>query len=105
MPKEVTNWSAKLQDIFHTCQSEISKTTSIGKKMLRASKTSTTLQYALKELGQLAADEMRQGKLKWDNPHALNLVQTIEKCNNNLYEIEHEVKEIKFPEDNDQPHV
>ena len=44
-------WKNKVQDILHTCQEELKRTTEIGKKMLSASSTNSELHSAYEELG------------------------------------------------------
>jgi len=89
-------WKSKVQEIFHTCQEEIKRTTEIGKKMLSASKTNGDLHEAYEELGQLVARALDYNEIKWDNPRVGELMQTIERCQRNLEAIEGEVHKIKF---------
>jgi hypothetical protein len=58
-------WQSKFQEILQTCQDEVKRTTEIGKKMLSASKTNTSLHEAYEELGHLAASSIESGELKW----------------------------------------
>lgn len=89
-------WKSKVQEIFQTCQSEIKRTTEIGKKMLTASKTNSCLHEGHKELGILVAKALESGELKWENKRVEELLQTISSCEDDLEEIENEVNKIKF---------
>ncbi len=89
-------WKSKVQEIFHTCQEEIKRTTEIGKKMLSASKTNGNLHEAYEELGQLVAKAIKNDEIKWDNSRVGELIYTIDKCQHDLESIEGEVNKIKF---------
>lgn len=89
-------WQSKFQEILQTCQDEVKRTTEIGKKMLSASKTNTSLHEAYEELGHLAASSIESGELKWEDPKVKELLKTINDCEKNLESIEVEVNKIKF---------
>lgn len=89
-------WQSKFQDILQTCQDEVKRTTEIGKKMLTASRTNTSLHEAYEELGHLAAESMANGSLEWEDPKVKELLETIKGCEKNLESIEEEVNKIKF---------
>lgn len=89
-------WKSKVQEIFQTCQSEIKRTTAIGKKMLTASKTNSCLHEAYEELGMLVARAIEEGEIDWQNQRVDELLQTINSCQQDLEEIEVEVNKIKF---------
>lgn len=102
MRNDTTDWKSKVQGVFKTCQSEIKKTTDIGKKMLAASKTNSQLHEAYEELGQLLAEEMDKKKIEFKDEkvegRASELVAQIKACHNDLEVIESEVQEIKKSE-------
>lgn len=93
-------WKSKVQAIFQVCQDEVKKTTEIGKKLLSASKTNSSLHEAYEELGMLVKNDLRNGFLKWDNPRVEEILKTISNCENDLDRIENEVNDIKFSEEN-----
>ena len=97
-----SQWKHKVQEIFELCQVELKKTTSIGKKMLNASKTNTCLKEAYVELGILVVEAITNKELEWNNPQVKKLIETIKKCEKSLEEMEGEVNEVKFKEDSDQ---
>lgn len=88
-------WKSKVQELFQVCQDEIKRTTSIGKKMLSASKTNACLQEAYKELGYLACQALDKKKIEWDDSQALKLMETIASCKKILEDMEGEVNNIK----------
>jgi len=89
-------WRSKVQEIFQVCQDEIKRTTEIGKKMLSASKTNSSLHASYEELGSLVFKAIEEGTLEWDHPRVKDLVKTINKCESELDDIEKEVNKIRF---------
>ncbi len=89
------DWKGRVTSVLQSCQHEITRTTSIGKKMFTASKTNGCLHEALKDLGALALKDLRDDKLKWDNPNVAELIDRICRCENELCKIEDDVKELK----------
>lgn len=94
--EDQSSWQKRIQSIFQTCQDEVKKTTEIGKKMLSASKTNSSLHDAYKELGQLAAKAIERGEIKWDAPKVAEILETIKTCEKDLEHIESDVNKIKF---------
>lgn len=92
------DWRTKFQEIFQTCSEELKRTTEIGKKMLSASKTNTTLHESYEELGVLAAQAIKNNELQWDNEKVKSLLKTIEGCEKDLESIEDQVNDIRFAE-------
>ncbi|PIP90437.1 MAG: hypothetical protein COW01_10045 [Bdellovibrionales bacterium CG12_big_fil_rev_8_21_14_0_65_38_15] len=90
------HWRSKFNEIVQVCTDELKKTTEIGKKMLNASKTNSSLHEAYEELGVLVAKAIEKKQLDWDNPRALELISKIKRCQTNLHDIETEVNKIKF---------
>ena len=91
-----TPWKQKVQDIVSSCQEELKRTTEIGKKMLSASKTNSTLHDSYEELGVMVVEAIRKGELTWDNSRVKELINNIENCEQDLSEIEEEVNKIRF---------
>jgi len=89
-------WKVRVQELLNVCHDEIKKTTEIGKKMLSASRTNTCLHDAYEELGQLTAEALESGELKWENAKAQELINTISSCEKDLELIDSEVSKIKF---------
>ena len=91
-----TQWKKRVNDLFQTCQEELQRATKIGKKMLSATKTNSTLHELYEELGILVVQSIENGKLRWDDPKALELVKNINSCKQDIQSIEEEVNKIKF---------
>ncbi|MBT3584552.1 MAG: hypothetical protein HN509_06580 [Halobacteriovoraceae bacterium] len=89
-------WKAKVQEIFQVCQDELKRTTEIGKKMLSASKTNSSLHDAYEELGHLAAKAVTEKEIEWNNPRVKELLNIIGNCESDLEDIEEEVNKIRF---------
>jgi hypothetical protein len=92
-------WKNKVQELFQTAQTEIKRTTEIGKKMLTATKTNTNLNDAYEELGQLAAKALNRGDLEWSHARVKELLMVIKSCKDDLAKMEGEVQDIKFSEE------
>ncbi|MCF8058624.1 MAG: hypothetical protein K9K67_04965 [Bacteriovoracaceae bacterium] len=93
------DWRNKFQEVFQVCSEELKKTTEIGKKMLSASKTNTTLHETYEELGVLVARAIKNNELQWDNEKVQKLLMKIEGCESDLKGIEEEVNDIRFSEE------
>lgn len=93
------DWQKKVQEVFQVCSEEIKKTTAIGKKMLSASKANTNLHEAYEELGVLVVEAIKSGDLTWDNEQVSKLMKKIEGCESDLSNIEKEVNDIRFAEE------
>ena len=89
------DWKERVSDVLQTCQQEIVKTTTIGKKMLTASRTNSCLHEALEELGSLALKDLRDNKLEWTNSKVEEILSRIDQCEEDLSKIEDDVKELK----------
>jgi len=95
-------WKIKVQEMLQICQEELKKTTEIGKKMLTASKASTTLRETYEELGLMVVNEMRKGSFKWENEKVEELLEKISLKEKELEEIEKEVKKIKVSSESEE---
>ncbi len=93
-----TEWKSKFTEIVQTCQSELKRTTDIGKRMLSASKTNTTLHESYEEIGTLVVKALKNGELQWDNPRVNEILNTIKGCEKDLELMEKEVNHIRFSE-------
>lgn len=90
------DWRLKVQEIFQICQDELKRTTQIGKKMLTASKTNTSLHESYEQLGRLVAKAIERGELEWNNQKALELLGMIKACEKDLKNLERDMNRIKF---------
>ena len=88
-------WKDRFNEMVQVCQEEIKRTTEIGKKMLSASKTNTTLHEAYEELGHLTFKAVESGELSFENDRVKELVNTIKSCEFDLEKIESDVNDIK----------
>ncbi|OUR98711.1 hypothetical protein A9Q84_04665 [Halobacteriovorax marinus] len=88
-------WKDRFTEIVQVCQEELKRTTEIGKKMLSASKTNTTLHESYEELGHLAFLALENGDLNWDSPRVKDLINSIKSCESDLEDIEKDVNDIK----------
>ena len=93
-------WKARVQEIFQVCQEELKRTTEIGKRMISASKTNSSLHESYEELGMLAMKELKSGKLEWGHPRVEAILKMIAECEADLENIEGEVNEIRFSGEN-----
>ena len=91
-------WKARVQEILNVCQDELKRTTQIGKKMISASKTNTSLHESYEELGQLLVKALEKGEIEWDNLRVQSLIKKVKECEKNLDSIESELNKIKFSE-------
>ncbi len=99
-----SKFQGKVQDFLQNCQTELKRTTEIGKKMIGASRTNTCLHEAYEELGALVEEEIKEGRLEWNHPKVESLLAKIEECKKSLDQLEGEVTRIKKSPDmnNDQ---
>lgn len=88
-------WKQKIGTFFNTCQDEIKKTTLIGRKMLSATISTTSLKESYEELGRLAYKDLQSGRLTWENGRAKQLKTEIERLTEDLEFIEKQVQEAK----------
>ena len=96
MERELNHWKSRMQDLLHVCRDEMKRTTVIGKKMISASRISTNLNRAYEELGELAAKELKAGKLEWNHPQVKRILKRVVECEEQLEEVESEVNKIRF---------
>jgi hypothetical protein len=92
----------KVKTFLSSAKQEIEKTTSLGKKMLNASKTNSELHNTYEELGEFAYKMMKDGHLEWNHAKAKELTKRIDILEEELKLIEDEVKKLKMasgPED------
>ena len=95
MEDQQSKWKERFQSIVNSCQTEIKRTTSIGKKMLNASRTNTDIHHSYEEIGQLVVQQIKSGSLVWENEQLKLLMKKIEDSEKNLEKIEEELKIIK----------
>lgn len=89
-------WKEKVNDFLNICGDEIRKTTSIGKKMLSASKTNSLLHEGYEELGRMTFNALKSGELDWSSEKVAETIEKIEQAEEDLKAIEDEVKKIKL---------
>ncbi|MCR9204469.1 MAG: hypothetical protein NXH75_07830 [Halobacteriovoraceae bacterium] len=94
-----SEWKLKFQEIYQLCSEELKKTTEIGRKMLSASRTNSSLHEAYEELGMLAAKAMKESEINWENSRVEHLMKIIDNCQSDLNSIEKEVNDIRFAEE------
>jgi hypothetical protein len=97
-----SNWKNKFNYWIFNFQKEVVKTSSIGKKMLTASRTNAHLKETYEELGRLLEKAVENGEVEWDSAKMRALLHTAKACKQDLEEIEKQVHKIKFasgPED------
>ncbi|MAF79066.1 MAG: hypothetical protein CME60_12965 [Halobacteriovoraceae bacterium] len=94
-----SDWKLKFNEIFQICQGELKKTTDIGKKMLSASKTNSTLNESYEELGRMVTRALNDNELEWENPRVQEILKTIEGCKKDLEKMEEEVNDIRFSDE------
>ena len=90
-----SQWKNRVQEMLNLCQEELKKTTEIGKKMINASKTNSELHEAYELLGHEIRKDLKSGKVNWENPEAIKLINLIEQKEDELEKMEGQVKEIK----------
>lgn len=88
-------WKERFTEMVQVCQDELKRTTEIGKKMLSASKTNTTLNEAYEELGHITFKAIEDGSLSFEDNRVKELVNTIRSCEFDLEKIESDVNNIK----------
>ncbi len=100
--KQAPKWKFKFNQFLTECQSELVKTTTIGKKMITAGKTNSTLHETYEEIGRIVEKMVEKGEMEIDHPRIRALLSTAKACRKDLEEIEKQVNKIKFssgPED------
>ena len=95
----LTIWKNFINGVFKDASDEIIKATSIGKHMIKASKSNSKLKECYEKLGRLALSQIKNGQLKWEDSEVETLAMQIEKLEMILDELEKNVQEIKkrFP--------
>jgi hypothetical protein len=91
-----TNWKTKLNFWLLNFHQEVKKTSTIGKKMLTASRTNAYLTETYIELGKLLERGVESGEVDWDSPKLRSLLHTVKACKKDLEDIEKQVNKIKF---------
>ncbi len=97
LPKDFKNvdWKSKCQNLLSNCQTEIKKTTAIGKKMIMASKTNTELHQVYEALGRKVFAAIKSDELKWDDDEVRQIIECIDRSQEDLNHYEEEVTSIK----------
>lgn len=95
MKLEDNNWKIKFQSLFNQAQTELKRTTAIGKKMLSASQSNTQLKETYEKLGQLTLEAIKSGELKWQDSKVRELMNKVNQLEEELKKLEEEVQKIK----------
>ena len=95
MTTEQTDWKAKFNDLLDTCQSELKKTTQIGKKMLSASHSNAELSDIYKELGMKFKTMIENGEVSVDDAEITELIAKASKLEADLEGFESDVQSLK----------
>jgi hypothetical protein len=88
--------SAKLKEWISFWEVTLFKTTKIGRKLLRASRTNAHLKETYESLGRYVELNLKEGTLKENDPKIKSLMHTIEACKKDLVHLENQVNKIRF---------
>lgn len=88
-------WFDRFNDLMQTCQTELKRTTQIGKKMLSASQYNAQLHEEYEKLGKLVAKSLKSGELVWSNEAAQEMLTQIDHLKEVLKGHEQEVQDLK----------
>ncbi len=91
----VQGWKSKVQGLLGSCQDEFKKTTAIGKKMLSASKTNSSLAHYYQKLGKLTEQQLELGEFEWQNSKAEEILIKLKNLKLELNHYEDEVQSLK----------
>jgi hypothetical protein len=86
----------RLHISWRDCREGVFKTTQIGRKMISASKTSSSLQESYEKLGKMALKATAESKVEWNDPRAQDLMNYIKQCEIDLELLEQEMNRIRF---------
>lgn len=95
MSDDQTDWKFKFTELLDTCQSELKKTTQIGKKMLSASQSTADLNEAYRSLGILFKDYIASGEVQVDSEKVNDLISIASKLEADLEGYESDVQTLK----------
>lgn len=93
--KDASKWLEKFNEVVSMCQTELKKTTVIGKKMLSASISNTSLKEAYEEMGRLLFEALEDNSHSWENEEVSALVTKIKDLKEEMEKLESEVNDIK----------
>ena len=93
--KSNADWKNKFNDLVHTAQSEIKKTTKIGMKMLSASQSNSEIHENYEQIGMIMKKAIENGEVEFDNDEVLNLIAKINSLEEEMKNIEQDVQNIK----------
>lgn len=89
------DWRLKINDLVQTCQTELKKTTQIGKKMLSASQSNVKLHETYEQIGKWLVCQVKEKDLKIDDENIVNLIAKVQELKNQLEGLEKDVQDIK----------
>lgn len=93
--KDASKWLEKFNEVVSLCQNELKKTTVIGKKMLSASISNTTLKETYEEIGRKAFQAIEAKTLNWEDDEIKNLVEKVKELQAEMEQLESEVHDLK----------
>ena len=88
-------WADRFNDLVQTCQSELKRTTQIGKKMLSATQSNAQLHDEYENLGRLVLKAINDKSIDWENEDASVIIESINKLEDDLKGFEEEVQDLK----------
>ena len=88
-------WVEKFNELVQTCQAEFKRTTQIGMKMVSASQSNAQLHEEYEKLGKMVVNALQSGQLQWENDEVRQILQNIQKLNEELNNYEKEVHNLK----------
>lgn len=95
MSKDQTDWKSKFNELLGTCQSELKKTTQIGKKMLSASQSNADLHDTYEALGIIFKKYIEDDKIKIEDEEVEVLIQKAKRLESDLEGFESDVRNLK----------
>lgn len=90
-------WKGRFNDIMNLAQGELKKATKIGKQMIIAGQSNSSLNSLYAKLGELTYRSLKKDILDWENKEAERLVQDIDEIKNALEDLEDKIQNIKNP--------
>lgn len=95
MTKDQTDWKSKFNELMNTCQTELKKTTQIGKKMLSASQSNAELHDTYEALGIILKKYIEEDKIKIEDEEVDVLIKKAKKLETDLDGFETDVRTLK----------
>ena len=90
-----SDWKGRFNGLIMSFQSEIRKTTTIGFKMISASKLTGELQECYQLLGKRTLEAIKNGEIEWRDPKVKILMTQISEIEEALNGYEEDVQLLK----------